>query len=360
MIDSKIPKARLLTMREVLGVDSPEELLVGPITTEDELKYLEEVSDKMSSKLSVFKKRGILCESALAPSYRQQYIMVTKNHDVIKYPSGYRIENDYQDLDETRHLYIDDKGNLIFDIGVHTSNLRVAFKWSEIEKYCSNCHLADDGVLEAEYGLWPQANKYPWLTAPILERIYEYQRQIAPFDTIEKDSIEETLKLLKPTCIQYTTEHKSYEEGAECTVNPVYEFKGMYFVRIDDNINGIGGSYKWTPLQPLKLWIDEEQDVAVTACAICRVPNYEDTKAYLENFFSQEVFAGFMLLKQKEKQKDNGQPVNITEIVKTSKEPSKMTTLPEIEKIDDIKKENRRVVKVKVKTKEKPQQYKTN
>ena len=67
-----------------------------------------------------------------------------------------------------------------------------------------------------------------------------------------------------------------------------------------------------------------------------------------------------MLLKQKEKQKDNGQPVNITEIVKTSKEPSKMTTLPEIEKIDDIKKENRRVVKVKVKTKEKPQQYKTN
>ena len=77
----------------------------------------------------------------------------------------------------------------------------------------------------------------------------------------------------------------------------------MYFVRIDDNINGIGGSYKWTPLQPLKLWIDEEQDVAVTECVICRVPNYEDAEAYLENFFSQEVFSGFMLFKQKENSK---------------------------------------------------------
>lgn len=303
MIDNKIPKARLLTMREVLGIDSPEELLLGPVTTPDELKYLENTSDKMSCKLSIFKKRGILCESALAPSYRTQYFMVTKNHNIIKYPAGYRMENDYQDLDEIKHLYLDTKGNLTFDIGVHTSNLRVAFRWSEIEKYCSNYHLAEDGVLEAEYGLWPQVNEYPWLTAPILERIYEYQRQLAHFDVIEKESIEERLKLLNPTSLQYTTEHKSYEEGAECTINPVYEFNGMYFARIDDNINGIGGSYKWTPLQPLKLWIDEEQDVAVTECAICRVPNYEDTEAYLENFFSQEVFSGFMLFKQKENSK---------------------------------------------------------
>lgn len=417
MLDKKIPKARLLTMREVLGIDSPEELVyIMPSAVEDELKCLEALSDETADKLSIFKKRGILCESGLAPGYKERKNVFTKAGNLISYPSGYRIKNDYQDLNTIRHLYLDSNGNFTLDDGVFTSNIRVAFKWSEISEYCSNYHIAEDGVLEAEYGLWPCANKYPWLTAPILEEIYNYQRKIAPYNAIEKGSVEERLQLLNLTSLQYTTDHKSYEEGAECTVNPVYELDGMYFARIDDNINGISGNYKWTPLQPLKLWIDEEQDVAVTACVICRVPNYEDTEAYLENFFSQEVFAGFMLTKQKEKctefeekpmfpgieitappkvgiqgtylnlnssslqeekitypglkedsQSEDEKPmfpgILIKEIDKTSPEEILQMGLAKDEEKRRLKDENNkqaRVVRVKVKIKEEPSKFKTN
>lgn len=302
MLDSKIPKARLLTIREVIGVDSPEEFGFGPITTVDDTKYLEQLSDEQEDKLSVFKKRGILCETTLSPCYRNQDFIKTKKQKLIIYPSGYRMKNDYQDLDTVCHLYLGAKGNLTFDTGIHTSNIRVVFTWSEISKYCSNCHIAEDGVLEAEYGLWPIVGKYPWLIGEVLEHLYNYQLKMqSAASSFSKDSFEKRLQLLNVTSLKYTTEHKSYEEGAECTINPVYELNGMYFVRIEDDTNGIGGSYKWVPLQPLKLWVDEEKDVAVTAYTVYRVPNYDDTEAYLENFFSKEVFEGMMLLKQKEK-----------------------------------------------------------
>lgn len=304
MLDSKIPKARLLTIREVIGVDSPEEFGFGPITRVDEIEYLEKLSDEQEDKLSVFKKRGILCTTVLSPSYRHQAPIKNKNKKLIIYPSGYRMKNDYQDLDTVCHLYLGAKGDLTFDLDIYTSNIRVAFTWSEISKYCSNCHIAEDGVLEAEYGLWPIVNKYPWLTGDVLEHLYNYQLKMQSIATSSpKGSFEERLQLLKPTSLQYTTEHKSYEEGAECTRNPVYELDGMYFARIEDDVNGIGGSYKWVPLQPLKLWVDEEKDVAVTEYTVYRVQNYDDTEAYLENFFSKEVFEGMMLLKQKEKSK---------------------------------------------------------
>lgn len=300
----KIPKARLLTMREVLGVDSPEELGLGPITRVDEIEYLEKLSDEQEDKLSVFKKRGILCTTVLSPSYRHQAPIKNKNKKLIIYPSGYRMKNDYQDLDTVCHLYLGAKGDLTWDFDIYTSNIRVAFTWSEICKYCSNRHIAEDGVLEAEYGLWPIVNKWPWLTGDVLEHLYNYQLKMQSVaSSFSKDAIEQKLQLLNLTSLQYTTEHKSYEEGAECTRNPVYELDGMYFVRIEDDTNGIGGSYKWVPLQPLKLWVDEEKDVAVTAYTVYRVPNYEDTEAYLENFFSKEVFEGMMLLKQKENSK---------------------------------------------------------
>lgn len=334
MTDKKVPKARLLTIEEVIGASSPEEFGFGPITSAIESIILEKLGDKKEDKLNIFKKRGITCSTVMAPSYRHYQPTSRKDGDIIVYPSSYRVKNDYQDCDEIRHLSIGEQGNIEFDSDAYAGKVRVAFKWSEIKDYCQYITTADDGIIEAEYGLWPiDDQNYGWLTKELLELLYINQLR---------------LHTLKQLPLGYSTNHEKYAKNSPRIISPVFEFDGTKFARIKENINGIGGSYDWVSLKPIKLWVDEEKDVAVSAYTVCRVPKYEDTESYLENFFSEEVFKGAILLQEKHKNSSNDTEekpmfpgIEITEPSKSESSPKRVP--------------GKQIVKVKIKQKNIPQ-----
>ena len=287
-MSTNVPKARLLTLKELIGVDDPNKL---GITSKTSYQELEQLSDQTKDKLQIFKKRGILCEAAIGYRCPGDYEKVyTKNGYKMESPSGYLIETQCKD-ERNMPLMPSAFGYFHYGYGPHQfKKLRVAFNWSEIKGFCQNITRAEDGVLEADYGLWMINDpEHYWIEDELLEALYQHWGK---------------LNLLSKTPLSYTimstnSLHTTSSIQVNTTNYPVYEFQGeKYAKRLYDEYGYI---HKWTTLRPIHLWIDEETDTAVSQNTILKYLSHTFIDEYLANYFSKDIFESAIYLQKEQK-----------------------------------------------------------
>lgn len=166
---------------------------------------------------------------------------------------------------------------------------RLALLFTQIKSIYSNKLRRNDGILEIEYG--------------------EYPQQVAPQDLqlkLERLYSSRVLELCE-TKNSYTIDSIKYDE---------YKYRGKKYVRVTANIANIyddkiitlsnGVYYRnndvvWVEVQPIKWLIDEEKNIAITEKIIfAGIPfnnerNYEglyrttDIKKFIDNIFSVDI-----------------------------------------------------------------------
>lgn len=199
-------------------------------------------------------------------------------------------DNDARVVAHDGHSY----WNVVSNRGV---GARPALSYSQIRDICSNRVREADGILEVEYGEYPQ--------------------------TAAPSNIQETLELLyqnnqlSKTGKIYTTDSRKYDDynsGFLAKGHIEYEYNGKKYVRVEANScfgqekftlsNGKkykNGDYVWVEVNPIKWLIDEKKDLAISKDIIFagvqfnKIRNYKgdfgktDIKRFMDDCFSKEI-----------------------------------------------------------------------
>ena len=181
---------------------------------------------------------------------------------------------------------------------------RPALPYSSIRNIASNGVRGRDGILEVEYGEYPQKVASKRLQDE-LERAYNYNQS----------SIRKTGKT-------YTTDsrkHDEFDEKFSAQIIEEYSFDdGKKYVRVKANSyydciefklsNGVeyrNGDYVWVEVQPIKWLIDEKSDIALSERLLFagvqfkHERNYKgdfrttDIKEFMDRYFSKDITPSF-------------------------------------------------------------------
>ena len=181
---------------------------------------------------------------------------------------------------------------------------RPALPYSSIRNIASNGVRRRDGILEVEYGEYPQKVASKRLQDE-LERAYNYNQS----------SIRKTGKT-------YTTDsrkHDEYDEKFSAQIIEEYSFDdGKKYVRVKANSYYDGsefklsngerykdGDYVWVEVQPIKWLIDEKSDIALSERLLFagvqfkHERNYKgdfrttDIKEFMDRYFSKDITPSF-------------------------------------------------------------------
>lgn len=134
--------------------------------------------------------------------------------------------------------------------------VRPCLPFSSIKSLCSNIKRVIDGILEADLGLFP-------------DDIVDENLELELNNLFEHSN-------LKESSSKFTTDSVSVNDTRSKFIpkeNETYEYDGNLYARVQINIsdetivfNGKSyknGDYAWFKLNPIRLWIDEEADIAV-------------------------------------------------------------------------------------------------
>ena len=181
---------------------------------------------------------------------------------------------------------------------------RPALPYSSIRNISSNGVRGRDGILEVEYGEYPQKVASKRLQDE-LERAYNYNQS----------SIRKTGKT-------YTTDSRryyEYDEKFSAQIIEEYSFDdGKKYVRVKANSDFDGskfmlsngerykdGDYVWVEVQPIKWLIDEKSDIALSERLLFvgvqfkHKRNYKgdfrttDIKEFMDRYFSKDITPSF-------------------------------------------------------------------
>jgi len=195
---------------------------------------------------------------------------------------------------------------LFFDYSVRNRYVgaRPALPYSSIRNISSNGVRGRDGILEVEYGEYPQKVASKRLQDE-LERAYNYNQS----------SIRKTGKT-------YTTDSRkcdAYDEKFNAQVIEEYSFDdGKKYVRVKANLNYDDGEFKlsngerykdgdyvWVEVQPIKWLIDEKSDIALSERLLFagvqfkHERNYKgdfrttDIKEFMDRYLSKDIIPSF-------------------------------------------------------------------
>lgn len=191
-----------------------------------------------------------------------------------------------------------------YPVDLRDGGARPALPYSSIRNISSNIVRGRDGILEVEYGEYPQKVASKRLQDE-LERAYNYNQS----------SIRKTGKT-------YTTDSRKYDEYDEkfsAQIIEEYSFDdGKKYVRVKANSYYDGseftlsngerykdGDYVWVEVQPIKWLIDEKSDIALSERLLfAGVPfkhegNYKgdfrttDIKEFMDRYFSKDITPSF-------------------------------------------------------------------
>lgn len=158
--------------------------------------------------------------------------------------------------------------------------IRPVLQYSQIKEVCLNKVKAKDGILEIEYGEYPQqaASKSLQIT---LENLFK----------------KDTLKKTKKTYTRYDGEN-------DLRIHYIseYEYNGNKYVRIGANLHfnysdiilSNGEKYSnndtvWIEVKPIKWLVDENQDIAVTDKIIFAGVQFNKKRNYEGNFCNSNI-----------------------------------------------------------------------
>lgn len=259
-----------------------------------------------SRKLEILEKRGTIAPitdfSILLGGYVSDDYYYNNGNSLEDRSGWYWTSSDDKDNDvcvvrfdgSMTHSYVNRRGG----------GARPALPYSSIRNIASNGVRGRDGILEVEYGEYPQKVASKRLQDE-LERAYNYNQS----------SIRKTGKT-------YTTDsrkHDEYDEKFSAQIIEEYSFNdGKKYVRVKANSyydgsefklsNGVeyrNGDYVWVEVQPIKWLIDEKSDIALSERLLFagvqfkHERNYKgdfrttDIKEFMDRYFSKDITPSF-------------------------------------------------------------------
>ena len=259
-----------------------------------------------SRKLEILEKRGTIAPitdfSILLGGYVSNDYYYNNSNSLEDRSSWYWTSSDDKDNDARVVRY--DGYGYDCNVRIRTGGARPALPYSSIRNISSNGVRGRDGILEVEYGEYPQKVASKRLQDE-LERAYNYG----------SSSIRKTGKT-------YTTDSRKYDEYDEkfsAQIIEEYSFDdGKKYVRVKANSDFDGseftlsngerykdGDYVWVEVQPIKWLIDEKSDIALSERLLFagvqfkHERNYKgdfrttDIKEFMDRYFSKDITPSF-------------------------------------------------------------------
>ena len=205
------------------------------------------------------------------------------------------------DDDDDAVIAIDKVGeDFYIDSFERSSGARPTISYSLISNYSTNKKRNKKGILEVEYGEYPQT-VVPEVSSKILEKAFANM-------SYSNTGMKETGK-------SYTTDSVSCQDRDipfQARTHTEYEYKGRKYIRFvaDSNCEGEGltdgrmiryGNPYWVSVEPIKWMIDEKEDIALSKKIIFsgvqfnRISNYRvdfnktDIKEFMDKYFSKDI-----------------------------------------------------------------------
>lgn len=259
-----------------------------------------------SRKLEILEKRGTIAPitdfSILLGGYVSDNYHYNNSNSLEDRAGYYWTSSDDKDNDAR---VVDLSGDRDSDIVLRRyGGARPALPYSSIRNISSNGVRGRDGILEVEYGEYPQKVASKRLQDE-LERAYNYNQS----------SIRKTGKT-------YTTDSRRYDEYDKkfsAQIIEEYSFDdGKKYVRVKANSDFDGseftlsngerykdGDYVWVEVQPIKWLIDEKSDIALSERLLFagvqfkHERNYKgdfrttDIKEFMDRYFSKDITPSF-------------------------------------------------------------------
>ena len=242
--------------------------------------------------LKVFKKYGkeasitdfsILLGADINDSY------YTKEGNTLEDRAGYYwTRTDHGDND-ARIVYFTGHGT--YDrVDIRDVCVRPSLPYSSISNISENITKIEDGILEVEYG--------------------EYPQKAVSKDLQQKLEVLYKNKNLNKTGKTYTTDSRKYDEyyneyynEFQTQTHVEYEYNGKKYIRFKDNSyfgsnefilsNGEkyrDGDYIWVEVSPIKWIVDEKEDIAITKKLIFLGVQFNRERNYKGNFKSTNMY----------------------------------------------------------------------
>lgn len=257
-----------------------------------------------SRKLEILEKRGTIAPitdfSILLGGYVSDYCHYNNSNSLEDRSGWWWTKTPYDD--GASIVYNNDCSD--DDVDLRSGGARPALPYSSIRNISSNGVRGKDGILEVEYGEYPQKAASKRLQDE-LERAYNYSQSA-----------------IKKTGKTYTTDSRRYDKyNEEFSAQIIEEYSfvdGKKYVRLKANSCYDGmefklsngekykdGDYVWVEVRPIKWLIDEKSDIALSERLLFvgvqfkNERNYEgefnktDIKEFMDKYFSKDIMPSF-------------------------------------------------------------------
>lgn len=258
-----------------------------------------------SGKLEILEKRGTIAPitdfSILLGGYVSNYHYYNNSNSLEDRSGWYWTSSD---KDNDARVVCRDGDCYYFRVNRRTGGARPALPYSSIRNICSNGVRGRDGILEVEYGEYPQKVASKRLQGE-LERSYNYNQS----------SIRKTGKTYIADSRKYDEDNKKF--SAQIIEEYLFD-DGKKYVRVKANFYYDGrefklsngeiyndGDYVWVEVQPIKWLIDEKSDIALSERLLFagvqfkHERNYKgdfsttDIKEFMDKHFSKDITPSF-------------------------------------------------------------------
>lgn len=178
---------------------------------------------------------------------------------------------------------------------------RPATSYSSIRDYVSNGCRNEDGIIEVEYGEYPQQAASNELQEQLNEALDAGNLELTGKTyTIDSTKVENVSQKFKPQILEeYVFNNKRYVR-VKANLYNLYAEKLNRYMFSNGKIYA-KGDYAWVEVQPIKWLVDDEEDLAVSKYVLyAGIPfkfgrHYNgdfkrtDQKVFLDNIFSKEI-----------------------------------------------------------------------
>ena len=243
-----------------------------------------------SRKLEILEKRGTIAPITDFSILLGGYVLDNyhyNNSNSLEDRSGYYWTSSDDKYNDARVVYYNGNRSNV-NVNERSGGARPALPYSSIRNIASNVVRGKDGILEVEYGEYPQKAASKRLQDE-LERAYNYNQS----------SIRKTGKI-------YTTDSRKYDEYDEkfsAQIIEEYSFDdGKKYVRVKANSFYDGsefklsngerykdGDYVWVEVQPIRWLIDEKSDIALSERLLFAGLQFNDERNYKGDFRTTNI-----------------------------------------------------------------------
>lgn len=266
-----------------------------------------------SSRLSIFKKRGIIAEitdfAIALGSYVENLDLSDENIECDLNDLSFRAGNYWLSGISANYGFHINAGGYSYSCELSESHgFRPIVPFSEIENICSCKKRCKDGVLIVEFGEYPQMAAFSDLQNELENLFNKSQSNFKQDEVLHETGKTYSLKLKRedPNLSKYS--NSTFIE---------YEYKGKKYVRVkfkfyrsDDYFSGDGpvylsnyvkyseGDYVWIEVQPIEWLVDEKENIAVAKKILFSKEYslrenccFEETtaKLFLDNGFAKDI-----------------------------------------------------------------------